>query len=480
MNTIDSDLRAQSQAMSTSVTDEIPVAENYEKLFNAMTDPDIHLPVFEENEFEGETEQLCCEKCGWYQQVPLQVDDYRCVNKSCQAKRKFLSLPAEDWHEDTWNGEMVKGVQQKYGDVAEPLKNEPLGSLHEEGDVPVGWGRYMEKQRLFWTHRPKKREILMKVKHDERIGPHASTIVPVNPIRGEVYEWRCDTCHVPQFAWKGEPKCRTTTNAITADGDEYQEACNGKMHPTGFATMVGGDDDFTSVTPSCNCVRCMFRKAERAVERMLEDVFYDRKKVSGKDKQYISGYEYVDDTNDPLPTISSRDSGTSLGHDGGDFGDGYMSSTSANTQKKTVCYINIPDDRILPFEEKRAKAIENADKKRAYMLRLKQTVQKGGKPSDTVTKDTAKWYHYWVGKNSHDKPHGNYELISTCFQNLNLDEIPDNMDERKVKAFLWDIRQDDVVSAVTKHVLPLIDSQESIRKKSQIEVDSETKKFFGL
>ena len=71
-------------------------------------------------------------------------------------------------------------------------------------------------------------------------------------------------------------------------------------------------------------------------------------------------------------------------------------------------------------------------------------------------------------------------MISTCFQNLNLDEIPDNMDERKVKAFLWDIRQDDVVSAVTKHVLPLIDSQESIRKKSQIEVDSDTKKFFGL
>ncbi len=71
MNTEDSDLRAQSQVMSTSVTDEIPVAKNYDEIFNAMTDPDIHLPAVEENEFEGETEQLCCEKCGWYQQVPL-------------------------------------------------------------------------------------------------------------------------------------------------------------------------------------------------------------------------------------------------------------------------------------------------------------------------------------------------------------------------------------------------------------------------
>ena len=443
MNTIDSDLRAQSQSMSTSVTDEIPVAENYEKLFNAMTDPDIHLPVFE-NEFEGETEQLCCEKCGWYQEVPLQRDDYRCVNYDCQAKRKFLSIPAEDWHEDTWNGDMVKGVQQKYGEVAEPLKNEPLGSLHEEGDVPVGWGKYMEKQRLLWTHRPKKRG------------------TEKNPIRGEVYEWRCDKCHVPQFAWKGEPKCQTTTPEITADGDEYQEVCHGKMHPTGFSTMVGGDDDFTSVTPSCNCVRCMFRKAERAVERMLKDVFYDPKMVSSKDRQYLSGFEYIGDdiqVGDGFggsPQITSMDTGSTLGYDGGDFGDGYMSRTSAKTQAKSICYINIPDDRILPFEEKRAKAIENADKKRQYMLRLKQTVQSGGKPSDTVTKDTAKWYHYWVGKNSHDKPHGNYELISTCFQNLNLDEIPDNMDERKVKAFLWDIRQDGAVSAISKHILPLL------------------------
>ena len=89
MNTIDSDLRAQSQSMSTSVTDEIPVAENYEKIFNTLKDPDIHLPVLE-NEFEGETEQLCCEKCGWYQEVPLQRDDYRCVNNNCQAKRKWI------------------------------------------------------------------------------------------------------------------------------------------------------------------------------------------------------------------------------------------------------------------------------------------------------------------------------------------------------------------------------------------------------
>ena len=421
MNTIDSDLRAQSQAMSTSVTDEIPVAKNYDEIFNAMTDPDIHLPAVEENEFEGETEQLCCEKCGWYQQVPLQVDDYHCVNESCQAKRKFLSLPAEDWHEDTWNGEMVKGVQQKYGDVAEPLKNEPLGSLHEEGDVPVGWGKYMEKQRLLWTHRPKRRG------------------TEKNPIRGEVFEWQCEDCHFRQF---GTRACKE---------------CGGKTHPTGFSTMVGGEPDYTSVTPPCNCVRCMFRKAEGAVERMLTDVFYNTKEVSSKDRQYLTGFEYVDDANDPSSIwCISTDTGSSLGHDGGDYGDGYMSRTSAKTQARSVCYINIPDDRILPFEKKRANAIENADKKRQYMLRLKQTVQKGGKPSDTVTKDTAKWYHYWVGKNSHDKPHGNYELISTCFQNLNLDEIPDKMDERKVKAFLWDVREDGVVSAVTKHVLPLI------------------------
>jgi hypothetical protein len=203
----------------------------------------------------------------------------------------------------------------------------------------------------------------------------------------------------------------------------------------------------------------MFRKAEGAVEEMLTDVFYDPKKVSSKDRQYLSGFEYIGDdiqVGNSSPQVTSMDTGSTLGYDGGDFGDGYMSRTSAKTQAKSICYINIPDDRILPFEEKRAKAIENADKKRQYMLRLKQTVQSGGKPSDTVTKDTAKWYHYWVGKNSHDKPHGNYELISTCFQNLNLDEIPDNMDERKVKAFLWDIRQDGAVSAISKHILPLL------------------------
>ena len=100
------------------------------------------------DEQHGYGEQLCCEKCGWYQHVT----EGKCVNKDCQASRKYLSIPMEDWHEDTWNGDKSEIGQQIQGTKAEIESDSGLGTPTTDGLHPYGWSVIQERHAMLMNH----------------------------------------------------------------------------------------------------------------------------------------------------------------------------------------------------------------------------------------------------------------------------------------------------------------------------------------
>lgn len=238
---------------------------------------------------------------------------------------------------------------------------------------------------------------------------------------------------------------------------EYSdEACLAKKSWDMYQASMHGGPAYTFFTKSgkkmelpCQCARCLFKTAERANGKIFDN-------GKGKADPWALNRDSRGRLTQDNVKASEYQSLRSLGDHmvGFEQLDPLLEDVEySRVAKPTPIHINIPDRRINEYMESRKKALENVEKKAIREHKEMLLVANGGKPSDTISVETLKWYKIWTKKEN--------LAIKAAYHGLEWVEdgslaIPDKMNEQKAKAFLWDIRTVDPVSAVAKHYVPLL------------------------
>ena len=201
-----------------------------------------------DDERHGYGEQLCCEKCGWYQHIT----EGKCVNKKCQAPRKYLSIPMDDWHPDTWNGDKSEVGQQIQGTKAEIEADLGLGTATSDGLYPLGYS-------------------VIRERHDMLL------------------------------------KNNESNHALSCNDEGRKHKCKVCTYNMPFQC---------SVVKSCRCAKCVLANAHQAKGRMFKNVFYNEKdpEIIGKDYQRSTSFVFLDsmDDEDMFQAWKMADKNTSM------------------------------------------------------------------------------------------------------------------------------------------------------------------------
>lgn len=438
--------------------------------------------------------QLVCDKCGWFQSKDDWSSTKRvCVNDRCRAPGKHLVMAYEN--EDAY-GRDTETIIKTYGldatqekelldnDAILKIENkERLGSLMEmdggeSDDIhPIGWKGWTDKMAALgiqgMEYNPKACRNPIKAAltsgdwskyEDNMTGSlmemngrlqkatvrQVGEMVPCrHPVQiRKVPEPEIEESEFPDAAVRQRRERRmrkpTYVNVGQASPLWY------RLKPTVYEMVYPGKTVMAKGKPMelpCQCARCLFETAEHANKKLFNNGKADPWALNRDSRGRL--------TTDSI-MASEYQSLKSLGDEmiGFEQLDPLLSDVEySRVAKPTPIHINIPDERINEYMESREKALKNAENKAWRELKEELLVAKGGKPSDTISVETLKWYKIWTRKEN--------LVIKAAYSGLEWVEdgslaIPDKMNEQKAKAFLWDIRTVDPVSAVAKHYVPLL------------------------
>ncbi len=422
--------------------------------------------------------QLVCEKCGWFQSKDDWSSTKRvCMNDKCRAPGKNLIMAYENpdaYGRDTEDIVKTYGPTEEYNSILKVENKERLGSLMEmdggeSDDIhPIGWKGWTDKMAALGIqgikYNPKACRNPIKAaltsgdwsKYKRNMTkPTARQVGEMVPCRHPVQIREVPKPEIEESEF-GDARARqrmeqrmrkpTYVNVGHASPLWY------RLKPTVYEMVYPGKTVMAKGKPMelpCQCARCLFETAEHA-----------NKKIFDKDTGKADPWALNRDSRGRLTTdsimASEYQSLKSLGDEmvGFEQLDPLLSDVEySRVAKPTPIHINIPDERINEYMESREKALKNAENKAWRERKEELLVAKGGKPSDTISVETLKWYKIWTKKEN--------LVIKAAYNGLEWVEdgslaIPDKMNEQKAKAFLWDIRTVDPVSAVAKHYVPLL------------------------
>ena len=422
--------------------------------------------------------QLVCEKCGWFQSKDDWSSTKRvCMNDMCRAPGKNLIMAYENpdaYGRDTEDIVKTYGPTEEYNSILKVENKERLGSLMEmdggeSDDIhPIGWKSWTDKIAALGIqgikYNPK---ACRKKEHPMFSGDwsnwtkqtirHVGEMVPcIHPVQiREVPKPEIEESESGDARARQRMEYRmcnpTYVNVGQASPLWY------RLKPTVYEMVYPGKIVMAKGKPielPCQCARCLFETAERANEKIFDTGKPD--KPTGKSDPWALNRNSRGRLTKDSIKASEYQSLKSFGDEMIGFAelDPLLEDVEySRVAKPTPIHINIPDKRINEYMESRKNALENVEKKAIREHKEMLLIAKGGKPSDTISVETLKWYKIWTKKEN--------LVIKAAYNGLEWVEdgslaIPNKMNEQKAKAFLWDIRTVDPVSAVAKHYVPLL------------------------